>query len=134
MNAAATARLHRPVGVYLVTLIDLRGLDRTQVAASARVGSQYAYQISKGAIEEPSLEKVRRLVKAVQGRWLDVGWLLSSCADADTGRVLAEARFRSEQGQILETEHRAILARILADPEIADTFVVAASGQRGVAP
>lgn len=123
--------MSRAVGMYLRTLTELRCLNSTQVAAAAGVSGQYVYKMVRGENKEPSLEKVRKLVNAVKGHWLHVGWLLQSQAPPEKGQALAEAHYYTEHGGTLTPEQRAVLTELLQDPEIAAAVVAAIDARRG---
>ena len=122
--------MSQAVGVYLKTLMNLRGLDRTQVAAQSGVDAGYTNKVLKGEIKEPSLKKVRRLCSAVKGQWEHIGWLIND-KGAREGQLLAEALYQSERGQALTPEQRSVIVEMMKDPEVAAAIVAAIDARRG---
>lgn len=115
--------MSQALGTYLETMRKLNGVSPREVAAVAGTYPNILIRLINGDTQRPGLEMIRKLTKAVRGRWLDVWWVQETGADVATARLLAEARYAVETGGILTPEQRAVMARLLADPEVASAVV-----------
>lgn len=123
--------MSKPLGTYLETLRQLHGIRPKQVAAAADTYPNVLKKLINGDTVKPGLEMIRQLTKAVKGAWEDVWWIQEHRIDAETARVLAEARFAIDSGGILTKEQHAVMMRMLADPAVAAAVLAAIGARRG---
>jgi hypothetical protein len=121
--------MSKPLGRYLETSRRLNGIKPKQVAAAADTYPNILKKLISGDTEKPGFEMIRKLTKAVKGKWEDVWWIQEHRVDEATAQLLAEARYSAENNGVLTKEQRDVMMRMLADPEVA-AAVLAAIGPR----
>lgn len=131
MNTGGLLMMSKPLGTYLETMRRLNGIKPKQVAAAADTYPNILKKLISGDTVKPGFEMVRKLTKAVKGKWEDVWWIQEHGVDEGTAKLLAEARYASTQGRGLTKEQHEVLMRMLADPEVAAAVLAAIGPRRG---